>query len=423
MDIYEMDYLSSLTQDYADKHPLNLLLRMLLVIALSVGNLVSLINSKAKTAKEKVQVGFALITVATVLAYMFIVGAAVVNLVRELPQFQAAAQEGPAQEPAAQGQPAQEQPTQEPAPAGTPDPSQTSQASPAATPSLFGIPLTWTLVFAVALILDLFVLSRAESRPIQQITFWLAIVLAVWILVLLIRPVLAPWIVVLIAVAQLAWPKLFENLRQGIQQSAIHFLSIADYFKLNTRREPIEGHFLALLEYVGQEQGPYERLYVLTYSFGAIVALDGMFPATHDPAERVRSIDGLVTIGNPSDFFRGLWRDYFRSHNDLERGGDRALVWLNVFSPIDILGSNFRPDDQVASPDPDVIQGIGLKYSTPVNVAYPRNLSYAELNFLELVSFIGLRAHTTYFQSVAQGATSCFIQVMPQLLKDTAWLA
>jgi hypothetical protein len=267
------------------------------------------------------------------------------------------------------------------------------------------------------------VLWLVRSRPVQRIAFWIAVLIAVLILLQLIRPVLVQRIIVLIAILQLAWPKLFENLRQGIQQSAIYFMSIADYFTLSTRREPIEGHFLALLEYLGEKEVSYDRIYVMTYSFGSIVALDGMFPATYDPVERVKIIDGLVTIGNPFDFFQSLWPSYFRDHSDIERDGDKAFVWLNVFSPIDILGSNFRTDDQLANPDPQVIKGIGLKLSVPTNIAYPRNVSYAQMSFLELITFIGLRAHTTYFRSVTQGETTCFIQIMPQLLKDTAWLA
>lgn len=354
MDVYELNYLPSFTQDYRKVHPVLLLLRMLFVVLANLGHLVTFVFSKAKNIKEKIQIFFALAVVGVLVSYLVILSFAIADLVR--PQLAGATQT----EATATAQPI------------------TAAQAPVQTGSE----------------------GSAAANNSQPPTF------------------IFQWIVVLVALAQLVVPKLAENLRHGIERSAIDFMSVIDYFSLSTRREPIEGHFLDLLECIA-EKAAYHHVYVITCSFGGIVALDAIFPGTHDPVQRVNIIDGLVTIGNPFDFCRSVWPKFFQQRREL---AGKALCWINVYSPIDILGSNFRNSDEVGECDLRLMKGIGLKRNAPKNIPYPRNISYRDFGLLELLTFIGLRAHATYLQAVTEGETSCFTPVMPQLLKETKWL-
>lgn len=375
MDVYEMDYLPSFTQDYENKHPVTLLLRMFLVLILNIPLLIHLApkNEKiknenrrkpktpgvtAKTFKEKFQLLFASLVVGVIVAYMAILVLAIVELVRTLPQFQSLEQSA-------------QIPIQQPDLATTPAPSQATSTNSTLPRPLFVL--------------------------IPQL------------------------VVVVVALAELAWPKLTDNLRQGIQHSAIHFMSVVDYFSVNTRQKDIEGHFLALLDCLGEtKETAYSHIYLVTYSFGSMVALDGLFPTASNPSERVKLIDGLVTIGNPFDLFRMFWPKYFQKRSEIK---GKELMWLNVYSPIDILGSNFRDNGDVAEADLELIKTIGLTAANaPINIPYPPNISYNDYNILQLFTLIGLTSHASYFPSVATGGTTCFDEFIPQLLKDTGWL-
>ena len=121
-----------------------------------------------------------------------------------------------------------------------------------------------------------------------------------------------------------------ESMREGLLST----------FKSQMPISPVRG----LLDYIAGKR-EYRYVNVIAFSFGSVVAIDNIFPAGWKPVPRTQIINNLVTIGCPFDLFRMMWKHYF---------DDRMLLpgvpscRINVYSPLDILGSNFRDDEKMA---------------------------------------------------------------------------
>jgi hypothetical protein len=141
--------------------------------------------------------------------------------------------------------------------------------------------------------------------------------------------------------------------------------------------------------------GGYRRYAIVSFSFGSIVALDTLFPKE----ERERSVvvdktSVLFTIGSPFDLIRSFWSTYFEKRNVC----DLNLEWWNIFSPLDLLGSNFRNDDKADHP----VESFIFKSGELCEIGFkPQNIQYGgdapirlSLRFLLLYA---LRAHSIYW--------------------------
>jgi hypothetical protein len=84
--------------------------------------------------------------------------------------------------------------------------------------------------------------------------------------------------VVLAAALQALWP----GLREGLVKGALTYISIIEYITYGERREVIASQFSDLLEHIA-EKSVYRHIHVVAYSFGSIVALDTLFPASRKP--------------------------------------------------------------------------------------------------------------------------------------------
>jgi hypothetical protein len=147
-----------------------------------------------------------------------------------------------------------------------------------------------------------------------------------------------------------------------------------------------------------------------------LVALETFFPATSPPKARHGRVSRLVTIGCPFDLTRLSWQKYFTTRH----AACSRLEWLNVYSPVDVLASNFRDDGADAAAE----RGIEFRDRAPAavpghNVQYEPGMS---LTITGLLTLTGLRVHQNYWGDDVY-APNCFGLVVRTLYAEDvrAW--
>ena len=345
LDLYELDYRPTLTRNYAKQNAVTQSARLCLMLLLNLHRLLRASVSKAKGVAAKAQFYLALGILSLLIVYMVVLFTSALGVVG-----QALQQASQAVSARATGQPV---PTS--TPVATPPPAATPAPGAAAPPQPFN-PGWW-------------------FGSLQTV-------------------------VVLAAALQALWP----GLREGLVKGALTYISVIEYVSYGERREVIAGQFSDLLEHVA-EKGVYRHIHVVAYSFGSIVALDTLFPASRKPGERFRLVHTLVTIGCPFDFFRMFWPDYFQKR---QAWPDRPERWFNLYSPVDVLASNFRDDDE----DKPAEKGIALADGDrkPENIVYRRGPDH--ISPLAALALAGLRAHTTYWEVEYESEVSCFTDIV-----------
>ena len=176
-------------------------------------------------------------------------------------------------------------------------------------------------------------------------------------------------------------------------------MGVIDYISLGEYKDIIAGRFADMLDYISSNN--YERIHVVSYSMGSVIALDNIFPYGDSPSLRVNNIYSLTTIGCPYDFIRLFWGYYFEGRGMLK---DVPIQWLNVYSPSDILGSNFRDDAENEEADHSVsIKKMGDSYYNdekigpiPENIVFTGGINIKGI--LQWFSFFGIRNHGVYFE-------------------------
>lgn len=191
----------------------------------------------------------------------------------------------------------------------------------------------------------------------------------------------------------------------------VHYLSFAD------RRAEITGQVDECIEQLAEIRPGYARLAVMAYSFGSVVALDAFCPPDEHRARRLGQVDTLVTIGSPHDFILTYWPDYFAGRDPRHQPPAR---WLNVYSPVDVLGSRFRK----AAPGQEAVPGgtensFGvpgrLAFGPTEEVAFRENFVSEHLGWWQTLSLVGLRAHTMYWSRTDHAERNCLHLVVPRL--------
>ena len=182
-----------------------------------------------------------------------------------------------------------------------------------------------------------------------------------------------------------------------ITRMSEEMLAFVFYFGLGDRRAEVTGmvddHVERLLE---EEQG-YERVGLMGYSFGSIVALDVLFPADNLRARRLERVDTLVTIGCPVAFILTYWPGYYAGRCHVERP---LRTWVNVFSPVDVLATEFNP----GPPETGQVQ-LAPVHGTPDTLGRGPDREHAfregsvegRLTWFGALTLLGIRAHEMYW--------------------------
>lgn len=181
----------------------------------------------------------------------------------------------------------------------------------------------------------------------------------------------------------------------------VYYLSFAD------RRSEVTGQVDGFVERLVEATGGKQRIGLMGYSFGSIVAMDALFPADVVRARRMDSVDTLVTIGTPVDFIARNWPGYFDGRHREHRA---PATWVNVYSPMDILATRFHGDHAG--------HRGGLEPVPDREHSFRENLVNSELTFLGVLTLAGLRAHSQYWSAHEEGERNCFQLIVGDLFPE-----
>lgn len=227
----------------------------------------------------------------------------------------------------------------------------------------------------------------------------------------------SPFMVVVFAIVEVFYP----GLKKGLADASVRYASVVGYLSFGTRGGVLEGPLNALLGHM-KAKG-YQKIHVVAYSFGSVLALDSIFPADRAPVERIKEIDTLVTVGCPYDLIRVFWPDYYENRNESlkeSRKGNGSLTqnWINIYSPIDVLGSNFRNDQTISLPEPDKaidLNDSDSKLCPSVSLAFTQGRSKVGLSLIEFLALAGLEAHNSYWEHGYESENTAFSLIIPEI--------
>lgn len=183
------------------------------------------------------------------------------------------------------------------------------------------------------------------------------------------------------------------------------------YFGRGRHQEQLVRQLAELINHLNNPRR-YDGVTILAYSFGAILALDCLFPPPWIPEMHVGGVDNLVTIGCPLDGLRGFWPRHFTHRRVVPNPPHR---WINVHSPHDVLSSVIGGDS------------LGFATASTGQVTPCDNVSYAvdpsaTLRWIDVFRLEGVIAHTKYWGAVT-GEAGCFGTVGARLYGGTGVLS
>jgi len=240
---------------------------------------------------------------------------------------------------------------------------------------------------------------------------------SVWTFIRTQRSLFPPIIVLLTAVGFVVPPK--AQLKERISLAATNYLCLIHYLNWGERSHAIGGKLEALIEHLVERDQVYKKIHIIGYSFGSIVAVDNLFGLGRKPIDRFERIDTLVTIGCPFDIIRTYWPAYFTGR---QSGGSAELKWINVYSPIDILSSNFADAGNESRVDESKNEGVGIevgdKIYKPESIRFSQGSSQV-LGLLDILTLTGFKAHTLYWGEEVKGEITCFHTIVEEMYKGT----
>jgi hypothetical protein len=213
------------------------------------------------------------------------------------------------------------------------------------------------------------------------------------------------------------------GIRSVLNTAATGAATASGYLATGDRVAAMRGAFGRLLQHVLESEVDgqrYDRIHVVAFSFGSIVALDALFPVVK-PADHLRDIHSLVTIGCPFDFVRTYWPEYFEERQAIS---NVPSTWINVYAGADVLGSNFadsppRANGESALSAPagkprGIVLAAGQEERIPQSLRYGPPGDLSDASILDQLRLIGFRLHArAYWEDI--GSDSCFHDVVPLL--------
>ena len=214
----------------------------------------------------------------------------------------------------------------------------------------------------------------------------------------------------------------YPNLKKSFTDASVRYTSLVEYLSLGARNQVLGGQLLALIDHIAAKG--YRHIHIVAYSFGTIIALDNLFPSERMPVKRIREIHTLATIGCPFDLIRVFWPDYFTERVVV---ANVPKLWINVYSPIDVMASNFRSDSKNAEPQlenaipskNDTSVKLVPRMSMPWNTGRPKRT----LSFFELLALVGLEAHRSYWENAFESGNTAFSLIIAEIYENDYPLA
>jgi hypothetical protein len=209
---------------------------------------------------------------------------------------------------------------------------------------------------------------------------------------------------------------LLPSIKQRIETLGGAVSAANGYLRLAEDQPRIIGGLTQLNEAI-KESGRYAKTHIVAYSFGSLITIDTLYPTTDGPEKSLAGIDTLVTIGSPFDFalaVRPDWRDGRKCEDGVPGR------WINLYSGIDLLGSNFLEPggrDTICMVD-EAPEGCTVHPTT--NIEWKLGI---EPSFVNLLHFYGFVSHGLYWGTDEEEDRNVFSRVVAELYKDTPALA
>jgi hypothetical protein len=214
---------------------------------------------------------------------------------------------------------------------------------------------------------------------------------------------------ILLVLAAIGFASLTTRLQQLIDAFVGDYVFMMEYFGRGRHQEQLRRQVSELVNYVNVSER-YDDVTILAYSFGAILAIDCLFPSVSTPEMHVSRVDGLLTIGCPLDIMRSFWPTHYVNRRSILNPPRR---WINFYSPRDVLSSIVTSR---VGPQCEELSAIVCD-----NIAYPEG-TQDKLRWTDVLRLQGVIAHSSYWGEAA-GEAGCFGLVVSQLYKGTDLMA
>ncbi|HYH78774.1 MAG TPA: hypothetical protein VEX86_03235 [Longimicrobium sp.] len=231
------------------------------------------------------------------------------------------------------------------------------------------------------------------------------------------------------------------NVRNALSEAAPALSSVTDYLAAGSHRNEIIGELARLINHLDEsppDDRPYRNIHIAAYSFGSVVAIDALFQSETAVSPRFARIHTLITIGSPFDFIRTFWPNYFTERR--ARPGT-PVRWINVFSEVDVLGSNFLDEPSWGEKrryrrapaaekrkielewTTSLAQGVDLRDAGMRRPADEDNVPFGpgqsgNLSLADWARLAGFRVHAVYWDRQSPAAVSCFEPIVTRLYAD-----
>jgi hypothetical protein len=391
IDVFGLDYNDTLVENYEKRTLLTKIILLAVTLFDSFWRLLIRFHKKSKGIKEKIQLAYGLLVSGLLVVYLAFLIIAVVSSVEQLRKTDTAKTQSSI--------PAQATPV---APQTGQNAATARQLPPAQAAAAGGV---------------LASVGGALRKALGAVS---GVVKGTWNFIKRQRTLFPPVIVLVTALGFILPPKV--KVKEKISLAATNYLCLIHYLNWGERSHAIGGKLESLLEYLVEREKGYKKIHIIGYSFGSIVALDNLFAQGAKPIERFNRIDTLVTIGCPFDIIRTYWPEYFKGRYSLT---PNAPKWINVYSPIDILSSNFANcgnDQQVnAAQHQDIGIEVEGQIRKPENLIFTQG-SYQGLGVVDILTLAGFKAHSLYWGEEVKGEITCFHGIVKKMYQDTSIL-
>ncbi|MEX1267941.1 MAG: hypothetical protein WEA56_02975 [Balneolaceae bacterium] len=189
-----------------------------------------------------------------------------------------------------------------------------------------------------------------------------------------------------------------KDFKKLISDLGIELAAAENYLSVDKKRGKIRGQFASLLEHIS-EKGSYDKIHIVSYSFGSVIAIDALFPNDNPLVPRFRLINTLTTIGTPYDFINTYWPKYFKNRMQYE---GVPKNWVNIYMKSDVFGSNFTDAESGEARGiefhPDYTYTDQVQKTPDINRISGPNRSLKEYGWFNRVKLIGFKTHSRYWE-------------------------